>query len=256
MLVASYAPTVSWAGVLEDVEQRRRRLDERERIPIPSDEDEGEALPCTSPSEERHLGPGEYTFSEKLVRRTVLCSKFASGKRFPEPEKPLTPPSQFLAEPTPAAPAVSAPGRGRGLAAEALPVRPVRPLRHPRLKLGRPASVSTLLPVSGDPDATLPMAPAEALPDGLAGESISSFVTRGPSLMVTGRERRHSFTITTTDPSSMYFFRGRDSVAHPHNKPHLKASAVTLEAAHAVDHHGLEVQAGAIRAGSKSGAAT
>ena len=138
-------------------ERERERLN-RDRIKNRADarslppEAEAEPAPrAPSPCEERrkaegHLGPGAYgNYSEKLVKKTLIVPKFSTLKRFHEPERPLTPPEQFMADPKPKrllTPPQSPPRRP--LEREE-PWRPIRPLRPARLKLGRSSSSPTVL---------------------------------------------------------------------------------------------------------------
>jgi len=98
------------------------------------------------------LGPGAYMYSEALTRANAPCPKFSRSERFKDPMLSHSTPaaggatcSELEAEPVPD----WGPRQG-SRPAEFCKVggRIVRPLRHPRLKLGRSASSSSGLDLS------------------------------------------------------------------------------------------------------------
>lgn len=111
------------------------------------------------------LGPGEYSFSERLVRKTVLSSKFPRGDRFSPLAKDLEP---------------SAWQPRRGVADVPLQRRNL-PLRQPGLKHGRAYSCSAELM----PTATIGYIPPGA--ERVAVQAGAGGNARGPPLQARPR---------------------------------------------------------------------
>jgi len=86
MLVSSFATPTSWAEVAASAEaslaqrELQKAATSTEKI-VPEDFPKPPRLPPSSVPD-NDLGPGQYTCTESLIRRTVSCARFGKAERF------------------------------------------------------------------------------------------------------------------------------------------------------------------------------
>jgi len=86
MLVSSFATPTSWAEVAASAEaslaqrELQKAATSTEKI-VPEDFPRPPRLPPSSVPD-NDLGPGQYTCTESLIRRTVSCARFGKAERF------------------------------------------------------------------------------------------------------------------------------------------------------------------------------
>jgi len=147
MFVSSYEPSGSWADVMHEAAEQRRHQPEGPQ-PIGDMPPSTRPTPMTLPSS-GHLGPGQYQFSEALVKRATVCPKWQKGGRFQtinkdlEAESPAQTAARAVADGCGQASmqeASASLGFGQRSQQEPQPLpwgRRGPPLRHPKIRLGR-----------------------------------------------------------------------------------------------------------------------
>jgi len=156
--LSSFAPVDNWGDALDEALKsakkapRHQEHNNSEPLDLRTSEVQDDSWSLNlETSQVGTFGPGAYSFSEALVRRVPSCPRFSRLERFKDP-------TLSQAAPPPAVPALvqemeqdwgprqgcRAPGGEVTLAG-----RRVKPLRHPRLHLGRCASSPSSLSQSG-----------------------------------------------------------------------------------------------------------
>lgn len=228
MCVSSFHPVASWAEVFDEAHlATKMRQRPPQVLPIPALEEDD--IPVGRPvagwaAASGALGPGAYMYSERLCRRSSSVPSFGKGQRFKDP---------MLETKSAASTSISVGAaidaevdwgpRQAGRAPPNCGIRSVRPLRHPRVVVGRAASgphQQLLLEDGGHCSLYWPpkshMTTCSLDPDGTMSPKADVRDIRKKCLPL---------------PLGM----------HPRNRGHIEASQATLEAAAARDEAAIQL---------------
>jgi len=231
MLVSSFHPVPSWAEVLDEASVATK-LRFQPRLPLPVPALLEDDIPVGRPAAgwgpaSGALGPGAYIYSERLCRKCPSAPCIGKGaERFKDPmleTKSAATTDMSVGAAIDAEVDWGPRQAGRAPAGSSTCVRTVRPLRHPRLKLGRsPSGPHQQLLLEDGGHCSLYWPPKTHM----TTCSLDADGTMSPKKNVYSIRKK-----CLPLPVGM----------HPKNRGHIEASQATLEAAAARDESAIQL---------------